>query len=124
MRLLMLTLILVFLNPAYSTPDRLIVATKEAAPFSLKGTDQRWEGISIELWEEIARHRGWEYEYREMSLEEMLQALEAGSIDLAAAALTLPSNSPLRESLNQALLEVIRDPQWNAILQKYTGESQ
>lgn len=89
MRLLMLTLILVFLNPAYSTPDRLIVATKEAAPFSLKGTDQRWEGISIELWEEIARHQGWEYEYREMGLEEMLRALEAGSIDLAAAALTI-----------------------------------
>ncbi|MCB0259961.1 MAG: hypothetical protein H6628_12170 [Calditrichae bacterium] len=47
MRLLILTLMLVFLTTAYSTPDRLIVATKAAAPFSLKGTDlQKYTGES------------------------------------------------------------------------------
>lgn len=89
MHVLLLIMVLVFSDTVHSIPDRLIVATKEAAPFSFKGPDQRWEGISIELWEEIARRQGWEYEYRVMGLEEMLQALESGSIDLGVAALTI-----------------------------------
>jgi polar amino acid transport system substrate-binding protein len=28
----------------------LIIGTKEAPPFSMKGTDGTWQGISIELW--------------------------------------------------------------------------
>jgi polar amino acid transport system substrate-binding protein len=36
-------------------PDRvLIVATKEAAPFAMRGPDGSWQGIGIEFWRRIA----------------------------------------------------------------------
>lgn len=66
-----------------------IVGTKEAAPFSMKQPDGSWRGISIDLWEQIAKNEGYTFEYREMSLEEMLQGLENNQIDLAVAALTI-----------------------------------
>ncbi|MEZ4764075.1 MAG: transporter substrate-binding domain-containing protein [Calditrichia bacterium] len=62
---------------------------KEAAPFSMKQPDGSWRGISIDLWEQIAKNEGYTFEYREMSLEEMLQGLENNQIDLAVAALTI-----------------------------------
>jgi ABC-type amino acid transport substrate-binding protein len=38
-----------------SLPSReLIVATKEAPPFAMKGPDGRWQGISIDLWRRTA----------------------------------------------------------------------
>ena len=33
---------------------KLIVGTKESPPFSMKRSDGTWEGLSIELWEEVA----------------------------------------------------------------------
>ncbi len=38
--------------PTVHTP--LIVGTKEAPPFSMKGPDGKWTGISIELWQDLA----------------------------------------------------------------------
>jgi len=33
---------------------KLIVGTKESPPFSMKSSSGEWEGISIELWRQIA----------------------------------------------------------------------
>ena len=40
----------------------LIVGTKVVKPFAFKDAEGRWTGISIDLWEEIARRRGYEYD--------------------------------------------------------------
>ena len=38
-----------------SLSDReLTVATKQAAPFAMKGPDGSWQGISIDLWRRLA----------------------------------------------------------------------
>jgi ABC-type amino acid transport substrate-binding protein len=75
-----------------SAGGKLIVATKEAAPFSIKNPDGTWSGISIELWEQIARESGIEYELQEMTLEEMIESLEKGTVDLGVAALTVTAD--------------------------------
>ena len=74
---------------------KLVVATRHSPPFAMKNEDGQWIGISIELLREIkadleseAEHET-ELEFQEMELEKMLDAVERGEVDLAAAALTV-----------------------------------
>jgi len=76
-------------QPAASTKTKLIVRTKHVPPFAIKDESGSWSGISIELWTKIASDLDLEYEFRELSLEELLDSLEKGSIDAAPAALTI-----------------------------------
>ena len=68
---------------------KLTVGTKHVPPFAVKNPDGSWNGISIELWKQIAGELGLEYELRELSLEGLLDGLRTGSIDVAVAALTI-----------------------------------
>lgn len=70
-------------------PRKLIVATREAPPFAIRDDQGLWTGISIDLWREIAKELNLDYEFRELSLDEMLASLEDGSSDAAVAALTI-----------------------------------
>ena len=38
--------------------ETLIVATKQVPPFSMRSADGAWQGISIELWAEVAKELG------------------------------------------------------------------
>ena len=68
---------------------KLRVATKEAPPFSMKNTKGSWEGISIELWENISDDLNIAYELKEMSIKEMIAELSAGTLDAGVAAMTV-----------------------------------
>ena len=70
---------------------KLVVGTKEAPPFSIKKPDGRWSGISIELWETIARKLNLSYEIRELDLQQLLDGVRDGTLDAAVAALTITS---------------------------------
>jgi ABC-type amino acid transport substrate-binding protein len=74
-----------------AAPRRLVVGTKEAPPFSMKGPGGRWTGISIELWDEIATELGLEYELRECDLAHLISGLRDGTLDASVAALTVTS---------------------------------
>jgi ABC-type amino acid transport substrate-binding protein len=67
----------------------LVVGTREVPPFAMKTADGAWTGISIELWRELADALDLEYELREASLHDLLEGVEAGTLDAAAAALTI-----------------------------------
>lgn len=84
-------------QPAVGANDEarpLAVGIKEAPPFSVKGDDGRWRGLSVELWEAIAADQGYEFEWRQQPLDELLANVEAGKLDLAVGALTV---TPQRE---------------------------
>ncbi len=68
----------------------LIVGVKESPPFIFREAGE-FRGISLRLWESIAQNIDAEYEYREMELQDILTALEAGEIDLAINPLTVTS---------------------------------
>lgn len=67
----------------------LLVATKEAPPFSIKTGDRTWSGISIALWKEIAGELDLKYRFVETDLQGMLDGLREGKYDAAVAALTV-----------------------------------
>ena len=76
--------------PAPRSP--LIVGTKEAPPFSMKGVDGKWTGISIELWQDLAAKLNLSYKFQEMDLEQLLSGVQSNSLDAAVAAITVTSD--------------------------------
>lgn len=73
----------------------LIVATKVAPPFAFKGQDGQWSGIAIDLVTAVAADLGRTVKWREDTLNGMLEAVEKGQVDAAAAAITI---TPAREA--------------------------
>ena len=70
----------------------LVIGTKEVPPFAMKREDGSWEGISIDLWREIAGRLHLRYEFREMSLDDMLGGLAANKLDAAIGAITITAD--------------------------------
>lgn len=69
----------------------MTIATRQAPPFAYKDADGGWTGIAIELWNQIAERNGFGFRYVELELTEMLEAVNAGRVDGAVAALTITS---------------------------------
>lgn len=67
----------------------LTVGTKVAPPFVMKQDDGSFEGISIELWQQLAERLGLKFEFKETSLDNLITGLEDGSLDASIAALTV-----------------------------------
>ena len=57
----------------------------------MKSEGGEWTGLSIDLWRDIARRMGVEFEYRELPLRATLDALAASEVDVAPVALTITS---------------------------------
>jgi polar amino acid transport system substrate-binding protein len=65
---------------------RISVGTVVVPPFMMKAPDGRWEGLSIELWKELAMVLAVEFEWREyQSLAEIRSAISRGEIDVMPA---------------------------------------
>jgi polar amino acid transport system substrate-binding protein len=70
----------------------IVVGTKEAAPFAMKGPDGQWTGISIELWRRIAEKQNLKFRFHEEeTVPGLIDATVQGKIDIAVAALTVTS---------------------------------
>lgn len=69
----------------------LKVAVREVPPFAFRDEADNWEGLSVELWEEVSRRIGRTFEYVEMPLKETIAAVDSGEVDTAIAALTITS---------------------------------
>lgn len=66
-----------------TSPDKLVVGTMAIPPFLMKGVDGRWEGLSIDLLQAVARELDVGYELREYtSVESILDDVKTGEIDL------------------------------------------
>lgn len=74
----------------------LIVGTKIAPPFVIRKEDGSLSGISIELWQRVASDLGLQYELREVELQQLLDGLEDGSLDVSVAALTVTAEREKR----------------------------
>lgn len=72
-----------------STARVLRIGTKITPPMVIKKADGEWEGISIQLWKHVAAELGWNYEFIEMPLTELLQSVEREQLDAVVGALTI-----------------------------------
>jgi polar amino acid transport system substrate-binding protein len=68
---------------------KLTVGTKVAPPFVIQDENGRLRGISIELWEKVARNLDLQYEYKVYGLNELLDAVSQKEVDIAVGAFTI-----------------------------------
>ena len=68
-----------------AAPDKLLVGVVDAPPFTMKTPDGRWEGLSIELWQAIAQKLGVEFDLREYTPEQLMDAVNRGEVDVIPA---------------------------------------
>ncbi|MGM0576727.1 MAG: transporter substrate-binding domain-containing protein [Myxococcota bacterium] len=76
-------------GPEAAAPEKLKVGIKVAPPFVLKDPDGTFRGISVDLWKEVALRLDLDYEFEEHSLEDLLDGVESGRVDVGVAALTV-----------------------------------
>lgn len=76
---------------AQQVSDTLVVGVKNTPPFILKDASGHYAGISVHLWENIARAQGLPFKYKEYTLDGLLQALQSGEIDVCINPLTVTS---------------------------------
>jgi len=90
-----ITILAIMLSTISASSDTnttiLKVGTKVAPPFAMKTPDGKWEGISIELWREIAKKLHLKYEFKERNLETLLSDIQNRKLDVAISALTVTS---------------------------------
>lgn len=74
--------------PAFAEP--LIVAhDTNFNPFEFKGEDGKYTGFDIELWQEIAKRAGLNYEFQPMDFNGIIPGLQTGNIDVGIAGMTI-----------------------------------
>ena len=64
-------------------PRELRVGVTEMPPFTMKGTNGQWEGLSVDLWKIAAARTGWNYRLQELGHDQLVEAVSAGRVDLA-----------------------------------------
>ncbi|GGC92680.1 transporter substrate-binding domain-containing protein [Halopseudomonas salina] len=74
----------------------LRVGITAVPPFVMTDADGNWEGISIDLWRTIAEDLGQDYEFVELSFEQLLDGVESGNVDIAVGALTMTADRESR----------------------------
>ena len=76
--------------PAAPIPkQKLIVGVAVGPPFNIKKEDGSWTGISVELWRQIAKELGINFEFRETNLEGNFAGLAQGWLDVAVGPLSI-----------------------------------
>jgi len=101
MRTLFAGLLLAWMSGAMAAP--MTVAVKASPPFSFQSGD-RWDGISVELWETVAEQAGLEYRYRPYrTVNEMLEAVEHGQADVAIGAVSVTADRERRLDFSQPM---------------------
>jgi polar amino acid transport system substrate-binding protein len=68
---------------------KLIVGVSPAPPFNIQKSDGSWTGISVELWEQVAKELDLDYAYHETDLPGNFAGLVEGWLDVAVGPLTI-----------------------------------
>jgi len=83
-----------YCGPSVADETTLKVGVREVPPFVIRTVEGDYDGITIRLWRELASELDLKYEFVETDLKGLLDGLRDGTLDVAAAALTV---TPQRE---------------------------
>lgn len=61
------------------------VAVCDSPPYAYEETTGKWSGLTVDLWEQIAKKLGYNYEYIKLTPNEIVDALHNGKCDLCIA---------------------------------------
>ncbi len=68
-----------------STSSFFHVAVCESPPYCYEETSGKWTGVTVDLWEQIAKKLDYHYDYIKLSPNQVLEALHTGKCDLCVA---------------------------------------
>ncbi len=74
----------------------LTIGTKPAPPFSMQDSKGEWQGISIQLWREIAKELKLKFKFKKVTLKELISQAESRKLDASVAALTITAKRESR----------------------------
>lgn len=74
---------------------KLRIAVHDRPPFSFKGEDGQWIGLSLDLWHQIAEELNLSYELVEVPLVETAQKLHSGDLDMDINSVLTTENAKL-----------------------------
>lgn len=72
-----------------SARSLLQVAVREVPPFAMRDNAGNWEGLSVDLWQDVADKLNLNFEWRELGLADTLRQVAGGELDVAVAALSV-----------------------------------
>lgn len=72
--------------PAPGKEKKLVVGIDPIPPFAIRTDKGQWHGISWAIWHLAALRLGWTYEIKLLPSDQIIPALSAGEIDIAATA--------------------------------------
>lgn len=78
-----------FCKLCFAQEKHLVVGTKVSPPFVIENEDGSLTGISVDLWDEIAKDLGVTYEFKKSDFKTMLENVETAKVDLAISAITV-----------------------------------
>lgn len=87
--LIALPLLLLIAGQALGQSEPIKVGITTVPPFVMETDSGEWEGISIDLWREVADGLGQEYVFVPLPFSDLLAQVESGQIDVAVGALTM-----------------------------------
>ena len=76
-------------EPSGAVREHLNVAVREAPPFAFKDEEGNWVGITVDLWQAVAKKLGYAYDYKEYDLVGALEAIQDGRADLGGGAFSI-----------------------------------
>jgi ABC-type amino acid transport substrate-binding protein len=80
-------------DPAVFPQRELVIGTKVAPPFAMKDDEGNWNGLSIDLWRQIAQKLGLRFHFQEEpSVQSLIAATARGDYDLSVAAITITAD--------------------------------
>src|SRR5699024_6990263 len=81
-------------NAATASMDTLIVGVAGSQPFVMQNEKGvRPEGISVDIWEDVADKANWDYRYKSFeSVDQALYAVERGDIDVVVGPVSITSD--------------------------------
>ena len=95
---------------------KLKVGVYDSAPFAYKDELGKWTGIAVDLWQAIAKNKGYDFDFVEVTRKEAVPQLAKGDLDVIAAGLSVSLERELLIDFSQPFyassyaIAVIRKP--------------
>lgn len=96
-----LAFLTIFPRAGFAQAQPLTVGVMVSPPFVTEDNG-KFTGLAIDLWEEVAAEKEWQFEYREYeTFRDLLDATDSGHVDLAMTNLTITQQRALKVDFTQ-----------------------
>lgn len=99
------TLFLFSVFSPYASASSLKVGTYPCPPFVIGSVDSELNGLSIELWEQIAKEMNAEFTFENHPLDDLLNSIETEQIDIGVSCISITPERELFADFSHSFYE-------------------